>query len=279
MVSKKLHHSTLRTFRSQVYKHFSRSARILPWRGFDPFPAPWDVVVSEIMLQQTQVDRVCGKFLEFKEAFPDVYALKEAPVETLLRVWKGLGYNRRALNLQRAAKIIVEEHGGKVPEEREALEALPGIGPATARSVRVYAFNKPEAFIETNVRAVYIHHFFPDEEKVHDSELFPLVEQTLDTEEPAKWYSALMDYGTELKKKMPNPSRRSAHHTRQSRFEGSNRQLRSRMLSVIMEAGTLTIPKLATHLDADEDAVRKNSVDLCREGFLEKRGSWYRIRA
>ena len=273
---KKLHHATVKSFRKKLYDHFDRDGRELPWRDVVDMPDPWKVVVSEIMLQQTQVDRVVVKYHQFFEAFPTMQALANARVDELLPVWKGLGYNRRALNLQRTAQALIEQHGGEVPEDPELLMALPGIGPATCRSICVYAYNQPELFIETNVRAVYIHHFFEDRVGVHDDELLPYLEQTIDTQAPAKFYSALMDYGTQLKKRIPGIGRRSKHYTRQSTFEGSNRQLRSRMLSAVLAAPKIGAERMARELGADQTQVETNLIALCKEGFLCKEGDGYR---
>lgn len=273
---KKLHHATIRAFRRRLYTHFDEHGRSLPWRDLMMPPDSWRVFVSEVMLQQTQVDRVVPKFEQFFAAFPTACDLATAAVDKLLPVWKGLGYNRRALNLQRSARIISDEYGGSVPCDRELLLALPGIGPATARSIMVYAFNAPEVFIETNVRSVYLHTFFEDRSDVHDDEISPLVEQTLDREAPAKFYSALMDYGTQLKKG-GNPNRRSRHYTRQSQFEGSNRQLRSRMLSAALAVKAIDAAELARKLDADQEAVERNLAALCREGFLCEERARYSV--
>jgi len=263
-------------FRAAVYRYYEAEGRHdLPWRDN---ASPWEILVSEVMLQQTQVNRVCEKYLEFFAAFPTVNDLADAEVADLLAVWKGLGYNRRALNLQRAARMVVSEFGGTLPEAAVDLVKLPGIGPATASAIRTYAFNQPEVYVETNIRAVFIHHFFEDRGDVHDSELLPLIKAALDKESPFRWYSALMDYGTAIKKEFGNPARRSKHHVKQSKFEGSNRQLRSRILSAVMESGGMTATALAMKLETDADQVKANSEALVSEGFMVKDKRTYRIK-
>jgi A/G-specific adenine glycosylase len=195
-----------------------------------------------------------------------------------VRVWQGLGYNRRALALKRCAGEIMERFAGQFPATIEELESLPGIGPYTARAVAAFAFGTAEAFIETNIRAVFIYFFFHNRDKVGDREIMPLVAATLDKADPRIWYYALMDYGMMIKQNHPNPGRRSAHHARQSRFEGSNRQLRSRMLRAIMEQPGITAGELAELLGAEPEAVRRNLEAMQREGFLGKRGRGVAVR-
>lgn len=246
-----------------LYDFYDREARVMPWRSH---PSPYGVLVSEIMLQQTQVPRVIEKYAEFMRAFPTLQSLAEAPTDQLLKVWQGLGYNRRALNLRKAAQAIITHHQGSVPETLEALDALPGIGPATAASISAFAFNKPVVFIETNVRSVFIHFFFPGQTEVADKDILPLVEQALDRTNSRKWYSAIMDYGTVLKKQVTNPSRKSKHYTKQSKFEGSERQLRGKVLKILTKQSKIETQKLKSELG---DTRLENVLEqLTAEGFI-----------
>lgn len=264
-------------FTEAVWSHYHEHGRNdLPWRlTADPYA----VLVSEVMLQQTQVSRVVPKFAEFLHAFPTVEALAAAPLEEVLRVWRGLGYNRRALSLRRAAETIVAEHGGVVPRTLEELTALPGIGRATAAQVLAFAFNVGVPFIETNVRSVYLHEFFPGAEDVPDAAILPLVEATMDREHPREWYWALLDYGTHLKASNPNPSRRSRHHIRQGAFEGSNRQLRGRLLAALLAAGREGASEAALGERVDFDAERVDAAlrALQSEGFVSLADGRWRI--
>ena len=214
----------------------------MPWRKTHD---PYRIMVSEIMLQQTQVDRVIPYYEKFLKLFPTVRSLAKAPLSEVLRAWSGLGYNRRAKFLHMAARAIVEKHKGVMPKEYDDLLALPGIGEYTAKAIRVFAYNKPEVFIETNVRSVFIHHFSPRGRKVSDARLMPLITETLHTKDPRVWYAALMDYGAYLKQMHPNPSRKSKHHMKQSVFDGSNRQLRGAIIRRLMD-GPLSEEKLRT---------------------------------
>lgn len=187
------------------------------------------------MLQQTQVDRVIPKYESFLNRFPSFSELAAASKQEVLRFWSGLGYNRRGLNLQKAAMQVIALHQGKLPSDHQLLDSLPGIGPATASSIQAFAFNLPSVFIETNVRSVFIHEFFPTLEKVPDSKILSLVGETLDRDNPRKWYNALMDYGTMLKSLFKNPSKKSLAYAKQSKFSGSKRQIRGYLLKLLLE--------------------------------------------
>jgi A/G-specific adenine glycosylase len=261
--------SEVRAFRRKILAHYEKNGRNLPWRKNIN---PYRVLVSEIMLQQTQVDRVIEKFKEFLAAFPDLSALAKAPLPKLLAIWSGLGYNRRALALKALAQKAVEDHRGRLPSDLEPLLALPGIGKYTAGAVMAFAFNKPVVFMDTNIRRVYIHEFFQDQEGVHDDQLMPLVERTMDAADPRTWYNALMDYGTVLKQQHANPNRRSAHYTRQSPFGNSNRQVRGRILKVLVDGAPLTALQIVKKVAMDAERVKDNLVQMEKEGFIRKRG-------
>lgn len=223
----------IQRFRDAVYGHYERCGRDFPWRHTTD---PYHILVAEVMLQQTQTRRVAERYAEFIARFPDFESLSHAPVSDVLAAWQGLGYNRRARALHDAARAVCRVHGGQLPQEREALLALPGVGPYTAAAIRAFAFGLPDAFIETNIRTAFIHDFFPDTDSVRDADILPLVEATVDHADPRRWYQALMDYGSMLKES-DNPSRRSAHHRPQSRFEGSRRQARGIILRTLLQDG------------------------------------------
>lgn len=255
-------------FRHLVHEHYRHHGRSLPWRETHD---PYAILLSEIMLQQTQVDRVAGKYEVFLSAFPDFCSLAAAPLDSVLAAWQGLGYNRRALNLKRCAEAVMTKHGGTLPAFIADLGKLPGIGHYTARAVAAFAFSISSAFIETNIRTVFIHHFFHGKEKVHDREIVPLIEGTLDHNNPREWYYALMDYGSHLKKLHGNPSRRSTHHGTQSPFKGSNRELRSLILKAILDNPGITLDEIIFLLQRPEQAVLSNLKRMEAEGFITKR--------
>ena len=234
--------------------------RDLPWRHVDD---PYAVLVSEIMLQQTQVARV-GRFWErFLSAFPTVDALA----------------------LKRTADTCAAEGAGRLPETYEGMLALPGIGPATAAGVVAFAYQRPAVYLETNVRSVFLHELFPEEEAVSDKVLLPLVEAAAfhpaAAADPRRWYYGLLDYGAHLKATVPNPSRRSAGHSRQSAFEGSRRQKRAWIIRRVLAApeGVSRAAVLADLNTAELAAGRPevepplfNSIvaDLLAEGFFRE---------
>ncbi|MBI5571236.1 MAG: A/G-specific adenine glycosylase [Desulfomonile tiedjei] len=256
-------------FRQIVYEHFREHGRDLPWRTTSD---PYAILVSEIMLQQTQVERVLPKYEAFLEKFPDVAALARAPLRDVLAAWQGLGYNRRAMALQRIAQRVVDEFGGRIPESFDTLRSFPGIGPATAGEITAFAFGKPAVFIETNIRRVFIHYFFHDRTAVSDKEILLLVEATLDREQPRPWYYALMDYGVMLKTLEQNPNRRSKHYTRQARFEGSDRQIRGLILKTLVEKTSLRVDALVKAVGKDRERTQKQIDRHVEEGFLCRTG-------
>jgi A/G-specific adenine glycosylase len=260
------------TFQKKIWEYYHANKRDFTWRSEI---SPYRVFVSEVMLQQTQTQRVAQKFEPFLEAFPSFEALAKAPQAEVLRMWQGLGYNRRALGLYRSAQIIVAEHGGVLPNNPEVLKTLPGIGPATAASLCAFAFNTPTVFIETNVRAVFLHYFFPHQGDISDKQLLPLVQEAVDHANPRQWYYALMDYGVMLKKTLPNPSRKSKHHTTQSKFEGSERQIRGMILRYLAHNGKATFDELCEHSGRDMHRVNRNLEALCKEGFVKNVDKFY----
>lgn len=286
-------------FTETVWNYFAKNSRILPWRlseldgSFDPYK----IMVSEVMLQQTQVCRVITKYQEFVVAFPTVKSLAQASLGDVLRLWQGLGYNRRAKFLHESARAIVAQYDGLIPLQVSELVKLPGIGKNTAAAICVYTDNQPLTFIETNIRSVYIHHFFADHQDVEDKDILHEVAKSLqlisDREEKPEmriysasglpriperashyreWYWALMDYGTYLKSTVGNSSRLSKTYTKQSVFEGSKRQIRGKVLRLLVDA-TMTNEQLCIAIpDQRLDAVLK---DLKTEKFIqEQKGSY-----
>ncbi len=267
----------LDAFVEKVLTEGQKHKRVLPWRYIDD---PYAVLVSEVMLQQTQVSRVLPRWERFLALFPTVDALAAADQATVLEQWQGLGYNRRALALKRCAEICAVEYAGSLPKELDQLLALPGIGSATAAGVRSFAYNLPSVYLETNVRTVFLHELFPDEEGVTDKQLIPLVEQTCPLDDPRTWYYALLDYGAYLKTTVGNASRRSAHYAKQSTFEGSRRQKRAFLVREVLAQPGVTLEQLTSKLATFEQqharvALTESEVeailnDLVGEGFFAR---------
>jgi A/G-specific adenine glycosylase len=261
-------------FQDLVLSRYRSSGRKFPWRKTTD---PYAILVSEIMLQQTQVGRVAEKFLQWLAAFPDFPTLAAAPLADVLAQWQGMGYNRRAIALQKCARRVMEEYGGELPDDPEILSTFPGIGKATASSICAFAFNQPVVFIETNIRRVFIHCFFSDNEIVDDTAIRPLVEAALYSKNPREWYNALMDYGTELKKSVPNPNRRSVHYTRQSAFEGSDRKIRGEILRQLLSGKTQSEKALVSHIREDPERTKRILAALETEGFITRIGRSFTI--
>jgi A/G-specific adenine glycosylase len=279
----------LESFRALVLERGRELYRDLPWRRTrDPY-AIW---ISEVMLQQTQVVRVDGRWQRWLERFPTLDALASAQTADVLEEWQGMGYNRRALALRSAAQQVADA-GGVMPVEQEALVALPGIGPATAAGIRAFAYDLPGVYLETNVRTVFLHELYPEATAVPDKELVPLVRMTCPVDasdpqdDPRTWYYALLDYGAHLKRTVPNPSRRSRTHVRQTRFEGSHRQKRAMVVRALLahRGEGARVETLAQELSAQEQAAGRSPLpeglvaelleELAREGFChEREGLW-----
>ncbi|MCL5423346.1 MAG: A/G-specific adenine glycosylase [Nitrospirae bacterium] len=264
----------IRQFREIIYQHYHKNPRSLPWRKTRN---PYRILVSEIMLQQTQVERVLEKYRTFIQSFPDFASLAKAPLHEILKVWQGMGYNRRAIALKRIAEIITKEFRGKLPSSENDLVKLPGIGKYSASAILAFAFGRPTVFIETNIRRVFIHLFFQDREDVKDSDIFPLVEKTLDHTHPREWYCALMDYGVMLKKELENPNRRSAHYKMQTPFQGSNRQVRGLILKLLVKKPDITEPEIIRGIKADQERIKENLSALQKEGFIRRKGKRFVI--
>lgn len=239
----------------------------MPWRQDT---RPYYVLVSELMLQQTQVDRVVPKFEAFIARFPDEKTLAAASLADVLTLWNGLGYNRRAKFLHDAAKMIVHECDGAFPEKYDELVKLPGVGPNTAGAILTYAFNQPIVFIETNVRTVYFEHFFVDEDMVSDAEVRMMVANTLDREHPREFYQALMDYGTWLKRNGAGRLAKSKHYKKQSPLKGSVREIRGQLLRVL-SAGDMTRAELERAVTVDE-RFELALAGVMRDGLVSRRG-------
>lgn len=264
------------SFRETVRGFYRENKRSFPWRDTEN---PYYILISEIMLQQTQVSRVVPKYLSFVSRFPTPSDLASAPLREVLEEWRGLGYNRRGVNLKRAAELISSQYNEVVPVEREVLLRLPGVGHYTARAVRTFAWNKPEVFIETNIRTAFLHHFFQDSTEVHDNEIMPLIEKSLDHRNPREWYWALMDYGSYLKQILPNPSRKSKHHTKQSPFKGSRREARAQILHAIVRHQPLPYSQILEDTRIDEKwNVQEILEELEKEGFIKKTKNGYSVQ-
>ena len=235
-------------FTELIWQRGQELYRDMPWRRDT---RPYYVLVSELMLQQTQVARVIPKFESFITSFPNEQALADAELADVLRLWQGLGYNRRAKFLHASARMITQDFGGKFPSDQTDVLRLPGVGKNTAGAIGAYAFNQPAIFVETNVRTVYLHHFFSDDSDVSDVDIAAQLSATIDREHPREFYWALMDYGSWLKQNGVRNISQSRHYKKQSPLEGSVRQVRGQIISAL-SASELSEPELRGMLRADE---------------------------
>lgn len=262
--------STVNTF----YKHHGRHN--LPWRQTTD---PYQILVSEIMLQQTQVMRVISKYEGFIKTFPTVKALAKAPLGAVLTQWQGLGYNRRAKMLHECAKAIVRDYKCVWPATYHELKSLPGIGAYTASALLAFAFNQATPLIETNVRTVYLYHFFNTKVAVDDTELMPIIEATLDTKNPRDWYYALMDYGSHLKQTVGNINKQSKQYTKQSKFNGSDRQIRGTIIRTLSKEsdGIILAHFIKQNAELDSARVKEQLSKLLSEEMIQKNGTRYTL--
>lgn len=256
-------------FRELVWSEASSRYRDMPWRDEPSF---YHVLVSEVMLQQTQVSRALVKFAEFMNTFPTIEALASASLADVLRVWTGLGYNRRAKFLWQAAQQVVSDGQPKTAKD---LERLSGVGKNTAGAIMNYVYAIPTPFVETNIRTVYLHHFFADSFEVSDKELLALVESTMDTEQPRQWFWALMDYGSYLKSTGGARLNQSKHYKKQPPLKGSVREVRGQ---IIRELAKRALPEVALReaVNADERFEAALS-GLTRDGLVQIASGSYHL--
>ena len=265
-----------------------RTRRDLPWRRTRD---PWAILVSELMLQQTQVARVETRYAEFLDRFPDPQACADAAPAEVVRAWAGLGYNRRAINLHRTARVLVDQHGGRLPDDLDALLTLPGVGPYTARAVLAFAFERDHGVVDTNAarviaRAITGHRLSAREVQDHADELVPLGRGWA-------WNQAILDLGATTCVKRsprcevcpivkrcawasagspePDPAEGSAGTSgRQSRFDGSDRQGRGRLVRAL-STGPVALDRVAdaAGFPDDPDRARRLADGLVGDGLAE----------
>lgn len=268
------HYLSVPEFHQYIYAFYAEHKRSFAWRYTNN---AYLVLVSEIMLQQTQTHRVCDIFESFLEQFPTLFELATAPLSTVLTAWQGLGYNRRAKFLHQTAQLICTLHDGIIPKNPITLKQFPGIGSYTSCSIATFAYNVPTTFIETNIRAVFIHHFFNNQINIHDQDIFPFISKYLDVNNPRSWYYALMDYGSFLKKQNQNPNRKSAHYTLQSKFKGSDRQIRGIIIRALTQHKKLTKDQLSTFTQADLERIDSIIEKLLNEKLIQKTQDFYTL--
>jgi A/G-specific adenine glycosylase len=266
-------------FRKLIWAHYKKHGRhSLPWRKTKD---PYKILVSEVMLQQTQVERVVPFYKDFLNQFPTVQKLAKAPLSDVLKAWQGLGYNRRAKLLHQAAKAIaiqrlnLRDLGRSDLPIIEELEKLPGVGPYTAGAIAAFAYNQDVIFVETNIRTVITHHFFPNKKEVSDKEIVHILEQVFPKGKAREWYSALMDYGAFLKKSGVKLNSRSKHYNKQSAFNGSLREVRGTILRALATKPEQGLSLLKLLGSARRPQIEEALEDLLKESLIVKKGRSY----
>ena len=272
---KKITEKEIVSFKKTVWNFYKTQGRHnLPWRN--KTATPYQILVSEIMLQQTQVQRVIPKYKTFLKSFPTAKKLSEASTQNVLAHWVGLGYNRRAINLQKAAQEIISMHKNKFPKTYDELLSLPGVGPYTAGAICAFSFNKPIPILETNIRTVFIFYFFmKNKTQVSEAALQQISSLTLDTSNPKEWYWALMDYGSHLKSIHGNLSRRSGSYTKQSKFKGSIREIRGVIIRTLSENNQATASVIKKQTKRTAEDVQKAFDGLVKDKIITKEKNSY----
>jgi A/G-specific adenine glycosylase len=265
----------IRRLQRQVLGWYAANRRDLPWRRTTD---PYAILVSEVMLQQTQVSRVVPKYGEWLASLPTLEALAAAPLEEVLRLWRGLGYNNRARRLRECALAVCAATddgrasrgpGASLPRDAAALRALPGIGPYTARAVLIFAHNDDLAAVDANVRRVLTHELGLPRD-LPDRRLQAIADAALPRGRSRDWHNALMDYGALV---LTARATGIAPRTRQSAFEGSRRWYRSRLLRTLLDDGAQAVPALAARLEVPETDATELVALLERDGLVRWDGA------
>lgn len=222
------------------------------------------------MLQQTQVERVVPKYLEWIHRWPSWQSLAGSSRREVLAAWSGLGYNRRAIYLRESAKKVISEYSGQLPDSPEELMKFPGIGRYTSRAILIFARNHPLAAVDTNIRRVLIHELkLPASISMGDIERIAL--KLLPKKQSRIWHYALMDYGALV---LPRQIKRIQPLSRQSRFEGSLRQIRGEIIRQLTQKSRVRLSTIANVLARSEQDVLKAAEALARDGLVKIQGMY-----
>jgi len=258
-----LHRDRIAVFRRKIFDFYDANRRSFPWRRTCDRYA---VMVSEIMLQQTQADRVAEKYELWMERFPDTATLASSSLRDVLALWSGLGYNSRGQRLQSCARAVAERFGGVVPADPAELKTLPGIGDYTCRSIPVFADNLDVAAVDTNIRRIIIHEFALPEDTTR-RQMQAAAEQLLPRGRSRDWHNALMDYGS-----LCLTSRTTGIRplTRQSKFQGSKRWYRGKIMKELVASDQVFLEELDARYGDCSWNIREIVGDLVREGLVEE---------
>lgn len=266
-------HHHLLSFQHKIFSYYDRYGRDLPWRKTTD---PYHILLSEVMLQQTQVDRVVDYYQRWLKKWPTLVDLAQAERTDVLRMWMGLGYNNRAVNLHKAVQKIVSEYNGEVITAMNNYKNIPGIGPYISHAVRIFSTNENIVTVDTNIRRILIHEFQLDE-SVSDKELWEIALNCLPKGKSRKWHNALMDYGATLltaRKTGIKPK------TQQSKFEGSDRQIRAKIVRYLLKNNKpASIKQLMSIVDEKKsERLQKIVQGMVEDELLVSTGEVYSLR-
>jgi len=261
--------SKIKSFQHKIFQFYKQNKRDLPWRNTTD---PYKILVSEFMLQQTQVNRVITYYKKWMKQWPTVYKLADEEYKNVLQAWMGLGYNRRAMYLHQSAKVIAHEFKGDVLQAVHHFDKLPGIGLYTCKAIQIFAANENIATVDTNIRRILINEFNL-KKLIPDKDLFQLAERCLPKKRSRDWHNALMDYGAiylTSKKTGIKPK------TIQSKFDGSDRQIRGKILRMLLNDQQSEY-QLEQKLQIDSKRLSKILVKMKKEGTVSKTDSFYHV--
>lgn len=259
-------------FQIFIFSWWGKNRRDLPWRNTSN---PYHILVSELMLQQTQAERVVPLYKKFLKKFPTIYALSASSLSNVIKQWKGLGYNRRAVYLHKIAGIVVDSYRGKIPDDFNTLLTLPGIGAYTAKAIQIFAFRKETAAVDTNIRQIYTL-FFRNGKKSTEKIIEEIASKVLPKGKAWEWHQALMDYGSSSLKKKKRPIRKKNTIP----FIQSNRYFRGRIVDMLREkkiSDIYFLKELVKRFEKSDDFFIGILSSLVKDGLIEKKGKLYRL--
>jgi A/G-specific adenine glycosylase len=259
----------IQEFQKKVFSFYQKNKRDLPWRKTTD---PYKILLSELMLQQTQVNRVILYYEKWITRWPDIHALASASLAEVLQAWMGLGYNTRAINLHKAARKIVTEFDNDVLEAMKQYKEIPGVGRYTSQAVQIFSTNADIVTIDTNIRRIFIKEFHLPE-KVSDKELWRLAEKCLPKGRSREWHNALMDYGA---LHLTSQKTGIKPKTQQSRFEGSDRQIRARILRCLLN-DTMSLSELKKTFRIEQKRLRRILDKMVTEKIIVNNNNSYQL--
>jgi A/G-specific adenine glycosylase len=254
-------------FQNKILQYYKKNGRDLPWRNTTD---AYNILISELMLQQTQVSRVIDYYTTWLKTWPTIQHLAQANFKDVLQAWMGLGYNTRGINLHKASKIIVQHYNADVIAAMDEYKKIPGVGKYTSQAVKIFSTNADIVTVDTNIRRIFIHEFDLSQD-ISDSELWSIAQHCLPKGKSRQWHNALMDYGAMY---LTSKKTGISPKTKQSTFEGSDRQIRAQILRDLLNT-PLTIHDLTQHYDHTTDRLLKILEKMKKQGIIKKEKEKY----